>query len=911
MTKEEVLQVITNNITDNNSGAITAAVMRYTLNTMVEYTPEMENVNLDGYLYISTVTPSTTPMTIATEDKVFYIAVEEGDYSNFGVGTISELSVIKSDNGSWIVEGLGIPLNVFAKEWQLKTDGAEVFGLGTYTYKSIGQYTKLMTEDFRFSKIKVNSINARTSNEIEVNYAAYIVTGKASTDQDRRQAPVGLIEQSSHQLIAEGNITLSNLSDDYFIEIPQTAICPKGSQVVVYLSSVNGSDRISMMGSDAGSGGYGNEEGTSNVCIFSTTGGASAVTYGATWLGGQASGGYLNVALTLIKDSVYVTVDSAGEILNEKIKSVYLPFGEKQEMTIHKEYPQWLINASTRKVQTHIYSTGYSLSMFKMEKDNYYRIEILNSDKFQNTIGICAISDTENLVSEQSVIVLAAFQDPDVQNPIILKSDKEQYLLIEHYGECAQIYQMVNPPDELYTPVQKIVKESLSIEMPSVINEVTENINPKVHIQIPDVVYAMVGLELNIWNDTIALSMDRGLMSPLNYHTEWSCSKGKVISRGFRFTPTASDVGTYSCTCKIYSTLNNALIDSKTFSIKVVNNSSLTSVKNILFCGDSLGRGTAHYINANIQEFTGSKPNMVGSVESTMFGLTTKHLSYGGWSWSNFATVGIKNWRLQVSNIGALEISAKYIDSSNNAFSVVEINTTDGTGNILITKAYMSGYGNADLTSMSGTLTKISDGTGDATITYTGGVEESGNPLWNERTNTLDFAKYRSEIGLAGKIDMIIFQLGINNNGAINSGDEVKSQIVSLYNAYVADNPNGLFVLGVTPNSGNDYDGMGVNYGASSISQGITGYAKNEEKIRDLYLTMAQSGDYPRMRVIGENLFIDRYYGYALSERDISARYGGEGKKEKYHNNYVHPDDSGYAQLADGICGGIVGFLTE
>lgn len=46
MTKEEVLQVITDNITDNNSGSITAAVMRYTLNTMVEYTPEGGSVNI-------------------------------------------------------------------------------------------------------------------------------------------------------------------------------------------------------------------------------------------------------------------------------------------------------------------------------------------------------------------------------------------------------------------------------------------------------------------------------------------------------------------------------------------------------------------------------------------------------------------------------------------------------------------------------------------------------------------------------------------------------------------------------------------------------------------------------------------------------------------------------------------------
>lgn len=64
----------------------------------------------EGYKFISTATPSTTPITLTGDEKVFYIATEEGDYSNFGLGDISELSVIKSKNRNWIVEGLGVDL---------------------------------------------------------------------------------------------------------------------------------------------------------------------------------------------------------------------------------------------------------------------------------------------------------------------------------------------------------------------------------------------------------------------------------------------------------------------------------------------------------------------------------------------------------------------------------------------------------------------------------------------------------------------------------------------------------------------------------------------------------------------------------------------------------------------------------
>lgn len=69
-----------------------------------EVVPQLNSL---GYIYIGTATPSTTPVTLTGDEKVFYIATEEGDYSNFGVGNISELSVIKSENGSWKVEGLG------------------------------------------------------------------------------------------------------------------------------------------------------------------------------------------------------------------------------------------------------------------------------------------------------------------------------------------------------------------------------------------------------------------------------------------------------------------------------------------------------------------------------------------------------------------------------------------------------------------------------------------------------------------------------------------------------------------------------------------------------------------------------------------------------------------------------------
>lgn len=97
MNKQEITNLINSTIIDNDNGLITAETMRDVLNAINEGTG-------DGYTYIGVATPSTTPIPLTGNEKVFYIATEEGDYSNFGVGNITELSIIKSENGNWSVE---------------------------------------------------------------------------------------------------------------------------------------------------------------------------------------------------------------------------------------------------------------------------------------------------------------------------------------------------------------------------------------------------------------------------------------------------------------------------------------------------------------------------------------------------------------------------------------------------------------------------------------------------------------------------------------------------------------------------------------------------------------------------------------------------------------------------------------
>lgn len=158
MNKQDITNLINSTIIDNDNGLITAEKMRDVLNAINEAADNINDNSVttekiadgsvttekiadgaittdktdfsiknelgtsqkdpisqkkvtelynQGYKLVGTATPSTTPITLTIDEKVFYIATEEGDYSNFGLGNISELSIIKSENGSWKVEGLG------------------------------------------------------------------------------------------------------------------------------------------------------------------------------------------------------------------------------------------------------------------------------------------------------------------------------------------------------------------------------------------------------------------------------------------------------------------------------------------------------------------------------------------------------------------------------------------------------------------------------------------------------------------------------------------------------------------------------------------------------------------------------------------------------------------------------------
>ena len=105
-----IKQEIDDNVNTNGVGAITGAILNTTLNDMVDtINAAKEDLIADGYIYGGKVNPYSTP---SADKRLFYIAEQEGTYTNFGglYLTGTSIFIIKwNDNTqNWTTENFGI-----------------------------------------------------------------------------------------------------------------------------------------------------------------------------------------------------------------------------------------------------------------------------------------------------------------------------------------------------------------------------------------------------------------------------------------------------------------------------------------------------------------------------------------------------------------------------------------------------------------------------------------------------------------------------------------------------------------------------------------------------------------------------------------------------------------------------------
>lgn len=404
----------------------------------------------------------------------------------------------------------------------------------------------------------------------------------------------------------------------------------------------------------------------------------------------------------------------------------------------------------------------------------------------------------------------------------------------------------------------------------------TQTIENKVVLSLPFKYELVVDDTFELFYKGIILANN-----PYNYNIKVVCNKGKAYKRKYVFTPTSSDIGTHLLTISLYDD-NDTLLDSKTLNLivkaKAVNPSTS---KNILFVGDSLMSGgqfvTEVYKRLVTTDGLGNV-NFVGTK-----GTSAKHEGYSGWRFIDFLSNQITDsivWINGTHDKDATDQHSVYQDANGTRW---KLEVVSEVGKLKVIRV----NGKTSMPS-SGILTWVSGGTHTGNITFVSTTPESGNPFWNETTNSVDFNNYAKELGIS-TIDYCYILLGWNstNDSELTYKTNVRSFIDKLKLAFPSIK---VTLLGIQVP---DIDGFGENYGASWNYYEKLKFVFNLNKwYQDI------SSEYTNVDFVNIAGQFDTEYNMMSVNANVNVR---NATTERVGINGVHPDTSGYYQIADAV----------
>ena len=182
------------------------------------------------------------------------------------------------------------------------------------------------------------------------------------------------------------------------------------------------------------------------------------------------------------------------------------------------------------------------------------------------------------------------------------------------------------------------------------VSDLESNMSSKLlpQITIPDNIYAVVGVDFNLYYDNLVYSMDRGLQSPLGVNVEVICAKGQMTERAYRLSAVSEDVGAHSLDINVYD-YNKNVISSKSVTLNILEAVAPSSISNVLFIGDSL---TA---NGNIPEKVRDHFVTLGSNIPVLYGsqdsAPNNDEGRPGWTFAAFVGASSPFWNGSVIDI--------------------------------------------------------------------------------------------------------------------------------------------------------------------------------------------------------------------------------------------------------------------
>lgn len=165
---EQLKQSVADVIKSNGNQEITGAILQNALLTIISTVG-------NGATFAGIATPTTNPGT--PDQNVFYLASEEGVYSNFGGVTIQkELYVLFNKNGKWNCESIGVPNK--KKFYDLENNSNQLVFTNTIkTNKIISEiYLKeKFFDDYNWEDIKILQVRKNVDGGDGNNYYGIII----------------------------------------------------------------------------------------------------------------------------------------------------------------------------------------------------------------------------------------------------------------------------------------------------------------------------------------------------------------------------------------------------------------------------------------------------------------------------------------------------------------------------------------------------------------------------------------------------------------------------------------------------------------------------------------------------------------------------------------------------------------
>ena len=171
--------------------------------------------------------------------------------------------------------------------------------------------------------------------------------------------------------------------------------------------------------------------------------------------------------------------------------------------------------------------------------------------------------------------------------------------------------------------------------------DINSGFTPK--IILPNEFYAVIGHELNIYNENVILCDDIN-----RYDIDWYINQGNFYDQYkecFRITPKIGKEGDYSVRLRVLDKYTREILAEKTMTMHIVSKKSYTD-KKVLFIGDS--RTSAGYYAYEIQNILSNNGITSLGTETTTPWIngaqkSINHEGRGGWSAKDYVTTTSKN----------------------------------------------------------------------------------------------------------------------------------------------------------------------------------------------------------------------------------------------------------------------------